>query len=52
MRKTPTHIIEAAARLASEAPTFTPDRLAAAYRAIGVTADSQESAEDTFGAAA
>ena len=36
MRKTPAHIIAAAKAAAAEAPDFTPDVLAAAYRAIGV----------------
>lgn len=36
MRKTPAHIIAAAKKLADEAPDFTPEILAAAYRAIGV----------------
>ena len=36
MRITPAHIIAAAKAAAAQAPDFTPDILAGAYRAIGV----------------
>ena len=43
MRTTPTHIIEAAKRLANEAPAFTAEQLASAYRSINITTDAETS---------
>jgi hypothetical protein len=51
MRITPTHIIAAAKRIAAEAPDFTPEVLASAYRAIGVEDESSLAANPLAGAA-
>lgn len=52
MRKTPAHIIEAAQRLAAQAPAFDAEQLAQAYRAIGVMPDAQTVVEPPTQAAA
>ena len=41
MRTTPAHIIEAAKRLANEAPAFTAEQLATAYRSLNIAADTE-----------
>ena len=51
MRTTPAHIIAAAKRLAAEAPDFTPEVLASAYRAIGVEDESSLLANPSAAAA-
>lgn len=43
MRTTPAHIIEAAKRLANEAPAFTAEQLATAYRSLNITANAETS---------
>jgi hypothetical protein len=45
MRTIPAHIIEAAKRLANEAPAFTAEQLATAYRSLNITANAETSEE-------
>jgi hypothetical protein len=52
MRNPPAHILAAAKAAASQAPDFSPEVLAVAYRAIGVTPDFQSPQDSASQAAA